>query len=150
MRDICDHCAGHGQSFALETGQEPAPVLLRFIADVGRPNLKINFDPANMILYGTGDPLEALGVVAQHVVSVHCKDGDPPPAGDGDALGKECRLGQGSVGVPAFVEKLKAIGYTGILSIEREEPNPDQRDADIRAALALLQEILGHGGSHAR
>ena len=55
-RDICDHCAKNGQNFTLETGQEPAHVLLRFIADVARPNLKINFDPANMILYGTGDP----------------------------------------------------------------------------------------------
>ena len=54
-------------------------VLLRFLQDVDRPNLRINFDPANMILYGTGDPIEALGVLAPHVVSVHCKDGDWPP-----------------------------------------------------------------------
>ncbi len=78
-REICDYCENNGQSFTLETGQEPAQVLLRFIEDVERPNLKINFDPANMILYGTGDPIEALDVLGKHVVSVHCKDGDWPP-----------------------------------------------------------------------
>ena len=44
----------------LETGQETADGLLQFIADVGRDNLFVNFDPANMILYGTGEPIEAL------------------------------------------------------------------------------------------
>ncbi len=140
-REICDHCAGNGQSFALETGQEPADVLLGFIRDVDRANLKINFDPANMVLYGTGDPLEALDTLAPHIVSVHCKDGDPPPRDDANALGMERALGTGSVDVRAFVEKLKSIGYTGILSIEREEPDADQRDADIRSALALLKDL---------
>ena len=60
VRRICDHAAGHGQTFALETGQERAEVLLAFIRDVDRPNLRINFDPANLILYGTGEPIEAL------------------------------------------------------------------------------------------
>ncbi|MGH9573856.1 MAG: sugar phosphate isomerase/epimerase family protein, partial [Candidatus Acidiferrales bacterium] len=63
VRRICDHAAKHNQTFALETGQEAAPVLLDFIRDVNRPNLGINFDPANMILYGTGDPIEALGIL---------------------------------------------------------------------------------------
>ena len=60
VRRVCDHAAKHGQTFALETGQEPADVLLDFFIEVNRENLRINFDPANMILYGTGDPIEAL------------------------------------------------------------------------------------------
>src|SRR5689334_22443499 len=79
VRRVCDHAARHRQTFALETGQEPADVLLRFLKDVNRPNLGINFDPANMILYGTGDPIEALAVLGPHVLSVHAKDGDWPP-----------------------------------------------------------------------
>jgi L-ribulose-5-phosphate 3-epimerase len=142
-RDICDHCAKNGQNFTLETGQEPAHVLLRFIEDVGRPNLKINFDPANMILYGTGDPIEALGILGKHVVSVHCKDGDWPPRDTPNALGKERALGEGSVGMAAFVEKLKEIGYRGVLSIEREEPDHAVRDADIRKAIKLLNSLTG-------
>ena len=61
VRRVCDHAARHGQSFALETGQEPAEVLLRFIRDVDRPNLGINFDPANLILYGSGEPIAGVG-----------------------------------------------------------------------------------------
>lgn len=140
-RDLCDYCGERGQNFVLETGQEPAKVLLQFIEDVQRPNLKINFDPANMILYGTGDPIEALDVLAPHVVSVHCKDGDWPPRDRQDALGIERPLGEGSVDLPRFIAKLKEIGYRGVLCIEREEPDPKQRDADIHKAIALLQKL---------
>ena len=142
-RDICDHCAKNGQNFTLETGQEPAHVLMQFIADVARPNLKINFDPANMILYGTGDPIEALGVLGGHVVSVHCKDGDWPPRDQPEALGTERALGEGSVGISAFIHKVKEIGYRGVLSIEREEPNQEVRNADIRKAVKLLKNLTG-------
>src|SRR5229473_1918571 len=87
VRRVCDYAAKNKQTFALETGQEPADSLQHFFIDVNRENLRINFDPANMILYGTGDPIEALGVLAEHVVSVHCKDGDWPPKGVPGALG---------------------------------------------------------------
>jgi sugar phosphate isomerase/epimerase len=142
-RNICEHCAKNGQNFTLETGQEPAHVLLRFIEDVGQPNLKINFDPANMILYGTGDPIEALGVLAKHVVSVHCKDGDWPPRDQPSALGIERPLGEGSVGMDRFIHKLKEVGYRGVLSIEREEPDQERRNADIRKAVKLLRGLTG-------
>jgi sugar phosphate isomerase/epimerase len=142
-RDICDHCAKNGQNFTLETGQEPAHVLMKFIEDVARPNLKINFDPANMILYGTGDPIEALGVLAPYVVSVHCKDGDWPPRDQPAALGVERSLGDGSVGIDNFVHKLKEIGYRGVLTIEREEPDVARRDGDIRTAVTLLKSLTG-------
>ncbi len=142
-REICDYCAENGQSFTLETGQEPAKVLLQFMEHVDRPNLKINFDPANMILYGTGDPIEALDVLGKHVISVHCKDGDWPPREKPAALGTERPLGEGSVDVPRFISKLKEIGYRGILSIEREESDPEQRAADIRKAISLLKTLTG-------
>ena len=142
-RDLCDHCAKNGQQFTLETGQEPAKVLLRFIEDVKRENLKINFDPANMILYGTGDPIEALGVLAPYVVSVHCKDGDWPDRDHPEALGVETPLGEGAVGVDRFVHRLKEVGYRGVLSIEREEPNMEKRNEDIEAAIKLLRWITG-------
>ena len=74
-RDLLDHAAKNGQRVHLETGQETADHLLEFIHDVDRKNLAINFDPANMILYGTGNPIEALMKVGEHVKSVHCKDG---------------------------------------------------------------------------
>ncbi len=141
VRRICDHAARHNQTFALETGQEPAHILSGFLRDVNRPNLGINFDPANMILYGTGDPIEALGVLAPDVLSVHCKDGDWPDKAIPGALGKECALGAGAVGIPRFLAKLREIGYTGPLSIEREASDPAQRVRDIRAAIGLLSKV---------
>jgi len=143
VRRICDHAAKHGQSFVLETGQEPAETLKAFFMDVGRPNLGINFDPANMILYGTGDPIEALGVLAPNVISVHAKDGDWPPKDKPGSLGTEKPLGQGSVGLERFVKKLKQIGYTGTLNIEREGTNPDQWRQDLAQGRELLRRLIG-------
>ncbi len=140
-REICDYCAANGQEFALETGQEPAKVLLRFIEDVARPNLKINFDPANMILYGTGDPIEALDVLQAHVTTVHCKDGDWPDRDKPEALGVERALGEGSVGIDRFIHKLKEVGYRGVLTIEREEQDVKKREADIHKAVKLLKKL---------
>ncbi len=142
--DLCRHCHGNGQSFTLETGQEPAKVLLKFIADVHHPSLKINFDPANMILYGTGDPIEALGILHEHVISVHCKDGDWPAMDQPTSLGQEMPLGEGKVDFPAFIASLKEFGYRSVLTIEREgTKSAEERDRDIRKAIALLRTLTG-------
>jgi L-ribulose-5-phosphate 3-epimerase len=144
-RVLCDYCAGNGQNFVLETGQESAEVLLQFIHDVERPNLKVNFDPANMIMYDSGDPLAALTLLSSHVISVHCKDANPPVAGS-SLLGSECVLGDGKVNFPAFLQKLKEIKYQGILCIEREEPDLKTKLADIHTAVARLKEWKAEAG----
>jgi sugar phosphate isomerase/epimerase len=141
VRRICDHAAKAGQTFALETGQEPAHTLLQFIQEVDRPNLRINFDPANMILYGSGDPIEALRAVGHLVVSVHAKDGDWPPKDKPGALGTERPLGQGAVGMERFVGALREIGYSGPLNVEREVEDQAQRLEDIAGGLALLRSL---------
>lgn len=141
VRRICAHAAGHGQTFALETGQEPADTLLHFLDDTACTNLKINFDPANMILYGSGDPIEAFEKLASHVVSVHAKDGDWPPADQPGSLGKEKPLGQGAVGMPRFVEALKKSGYKGSVNVEREIEDQAQRLADIAMGVRLLKSL---------
>lgn len=138
---ICDHCAPHGQAVHLETGQEPAGVLLEFLAAVDRPNLGVNFDPANMILYGCGEPLPALEQLGRHVRSVHCKDArwsDSP----GETWGQEMPLGEGDVNFRAFLDVLDDIDYRGPLTIEREIPQePDRQKAEIGAALELLRSL---------
>ncbi|MEX0865722.1 MAG: sugar phosphate isomerase/epimerase family protein, partial [Pirellulales bacterium] len=140
-REICDHANNLGQNVHLETGQEPADVLLRFIGDVGRANLFINFDPANMILYGTGDPLEALRKVGRYVRSVHCKDALWSQL-RGETWGTEVALGDGAVGMEAYLRTLDEIGYTGPLTIEREIPQePERQKAEIGKALSLLSEL---------
>jgi L-ribulose-5-phosphate 3-epimerase len=141
VRRVADHAARNKQTFALETGQEPAHVLQHFLKDVDCPNVGINFDPANMILYGTGDPIEALAVLGPQVVSVHMKDGDWPNPSQPGALGVERPLGQGAVGIPRFVAKLKEIGFRGPLNIEREAENQTERIGDIRKAVPYLNSL---------
>jgi sugar phosphate isomerase/epimerase len=131
----------------LETGQETAEHLLEFLGLVDRSNLAVNFDPANMILYGTGDPIEALRLVGPHVRSVHCKDAlwsDQP----GVTWGREVPLGQGQVDMRLYLQTLHELGYSGPLTIEREIPqDPQRQKEEIGQAASLLaglrQEILG-------
>jgi sugar phosphate isomerase/epimerase len=141
MREVCDHAQGNGQNVHLETGQESADGLLQFIADVERDNLFVNFDPANMILYGTGEPIEALKKVGAFVRSVHCKDGtwaDNP----GQEWGAEVPLGDGDVGMETYLRTLDDLGYTGPLTIEREiAQEPERQKEEIGAAVRLLTEL---------
>jgi sugar phosphate isomerase/epimerase len=137
-RQLCDHAAKNEQSVHLETGQETADALLQFIGDTQRSNLFINFDPANMILYGTGEPIDALRRVGRYVRSVHCKDAtwsDSP----GKTWGVEVPLGKGQVDIPLYLATLREIGYVGPLTIEREIPQePERQKAEIRHAADLL------------
>lgn len=140
-RDILDHCKNNNQNLHLETGQETATGLLEFISDVGRDNLFINFDPANMILYGTGEPIEALRQVGELVRSVHCKDAtwaDNP----GVEWGAEVPLNDGAVGMEDYLRTLDTIGYTGPLTIEREIPqDPERQKTEIGNAVNLLTQL---------
>lgn len=142
-RDLLDHVKGNGQQLNLETGQESADHLLEFISDVERDNLFINFDPANMILYGTGDPIEALKKVGHLVRSIHCKDATWA-AEDvrGTAWGAEVPLGEGDVGMETYLRTLNELGYEGPLTIEREIAHDrDRQKADIGQAVKLLEEL---------
>jgi len=140
-RDICDHCKKNGQRFHLETGQETADTLLGFLEEVGRDNLFVNFDPANMILYGSGNPIEALRKVGKYVRSVHCKDGKWA-ANPGKEWGAEVPLGEGDVGMEDFLRTLKEIGYRGPLTIEREIPqDPVRQKEEIGRGIRLLDSL---------
>lgn len=140
-RDICDHLERNHQALHLETGQEPVDVLIRFLDDVERENLFVNFDPANMILYGAGEPIPALEALGHRVHSVHCKDAtwsDQP----GVTWGQETPLGEGAVDFAAFLRTLDTIGYTGPLTIEREIPQePERQKAEIGRAIDLLERL---------
>lgn len=138
-RVICARLDKRNQVFALETGQETAATLHRFIHDVGATNLTVNFDPANMILYGNDNPIEATKLLAPHIDGVHCKDGTPPT--QKNQLGHETPLGEGDVNLPLWIETLLATGFTGPLTIEREISGEEQR-RDIAHAVQLLRSLL--------
>lgn len=139
VRQSADMFKQHGLLLLMETGQESAPGLLQFLNDVARPNVGINFDPANMILYGSGNPVDAVRVLGRHVHHVHIKDA-LPSSKPGVEWGEEVPFGKGHVNALAFVESLRYGGYRGPLVIEREAGAT--RVADIHHAVSVLAGIL--------
>lgn len=138
LRSLAFHCARNGQYFLFETGQEAPVTLLRTIEDIGTPNLGINLDPANLLMYGYGNPVDALDVFGKYVRNVHGKDGVCPH--EGTRLGDEVAIGQGKVNYPEFIRKLKAIGYDRYITIEREISGEEQHK-DILAAKTLIEVL---------
>jgi sugar phosphate isomerase/epimerase len=138
LKSIAGRCAELGIEFWFETGQETPVVLLRTIELVGTGNLGINLDAGNLVLYGMANPVDALDVFGPYVRGVHAKDGLYPT--EGSKLGKETPLGEGKVNYPALVPKLKACGYQGALSIEREISG-DQQIRDIQKAITILEPL---------
>jgi sugar phosphate isomerase/epimerase len=139
-RKVADAVGQHGIKLVMETGQESPEHLLAFMDAVNRPNLGVNFDPANMILYGVGEPVEALSMLKGGVLHTHMKDATWSKTPK-QAWGEEVVLGTGEADIPRIVSKLRAFGYTGTLAIEREAGN--QRVADIQQAIKLLKSLLG-------
>ncbi|MEL7496342.1 MAG: sugar phosphate isomerase/epimerase family protein [Planctomycetota bacterium] len=140
-QDLCRHAASNGQALHLETGQETADGLVQFITDSKCDNLFVNFDPANMILYGAGNPIDALKQIGSRIRSVHCKDAKWAKR-PGEEWGEETRLGDGEVDMRAYLQTLKEIGYQGPLTIEREIPQePDRQKTEIGHAVNLLKQL---------
>lgn len=139
VRFVAEHCKSNGQYFLFETGQETPVTLKRIIQDIGLDNLGINFDPANLLLYGKANPVDALDIFGEYVRGVHAKDGEYPT--DGKNLGKEKPLGQGRVNFSALITKLKKLGYKGALTIEREISG-EQQIKDIGAAKNFLEKLI--------
>lgn len=129
-----------GVTIAFETGQETADLLRLTLDQLKSPNLKVNFDPANMLLYDKGDPIRAVEILGQDIRSVHVKDGNRPRKPS--SWGEEVPLGQGQVNIRRFIRALKKIGYQGPLCIEREVGNQEQRVADIAHGIRYLRECL--------
>jgi len=139
LKALADHSGERGLWFCFETGQETPVVLRRCMEDIGRDNLGVNLDPANLLMYGNANPIDALDLLGPFVRDVHAKDGDYPT--NGRDLGPERVLGEGRVNFPALVAKLKSFGYAGSLTIEREISGPQQIE-DIKRAVALLKPLL--------
>lgn len=125
---------------AFETGQESADLLRRTLDDLKCPNLKINFDPANMILYDMGDPIRAVEILGPDIRSVHVKDANRTKTPG--TWGEEVPLGKGQVNIKRFVDTLKKVGFKGALCIEREVGNQEERIADIAHGVKVLRECL--------
>jgi sugar phosphate isomerase/epimerase len=139
LQDVARYCQSHDQQFWFETGQETPTTLLRTIQDVGTDNLGVNLDPANLLMYGKANPVDALDVIGRYVRGVHAKDGEYPT--NGRELGSERPLGEGRVNFPILIPRLKALGYTGAITIEREVSGAAQVEG-IKKARRVLEPLL--------
>ncbi len=139
IRAVADHCAGNGQDFLMETGQETPTTMKRAIVDVNRPNLGVGLDTANLILYGKANPVDAVDMIGRYVRSVHAKDGRWPT--DPMKLGEEVLIGTGNVDFVKVFTRLHEVGYKGAITIEREISGPQQIE-DVKKEKAYLEGVI--------
>jgi L-ribulose-5-phosphate 3-epimerase len=140
MREVAAYCRRNGQNFRYETGQETPITLVRAIQDVGTDNQGVNFDLANLILYGKANPLDAMELLGPYLQGIHAKDGLWPT--NPRELGQEVPIGKGKVDFPRIIAGLKELNYRGAVTIEREISGPQQIE-DIRAAKTYLEKLIG-------
>lgn len=134
---VADLFAAKNLTLGFETGQETAETLSLFLQKLGRRNVGVNFDPANMILYDRGDPVAALRALRPWLVQCHLKDATKTKLPG--TWGAEVAVGTGEVDWPAFFRTLDDLKFQGDLCIEREAGN--QRVADIKAAKNLVESL---------
>lgn len=135
LRRVADLFGERGIELGLETGQETAHTLEHFLQELDRPNVGVNFDPANMLIYNTGDPIESLVLLLPRLKQCHIKDASRPA--ESDDKGREEPVGVGEVNWRLFLITLRKARYEGSLVIERERG--DNRIADIRRAAELVR-----------
>lgn len=138
LQAVVDTFANEGVAVGFETGQEDAATLMDVLDELDRPAAGVNFDPANMILYGMGDPVAALRALLPRVLQVHVKDA--LPAAQSGSWGAEVPVGSGAVDWPAFFAALAESNRAVDAMIEREAG--DARERDARTARALVESEL--------
>lgn len=138
MRQVARLFADHGLTLCCETGQESAASLVAFLDHLAEPNVAVNFDPANMLLYNNGDPIAALHILGKRVLSCHLKDAKVTTTPG--TWGDEVPVGTGQVDWPAFFTTMGELQFPGFLCFEREAGN--QRGADLAAGRRFVEKLL--------
>jgi sugar phosphate isomerase/epimerase len=140
LREVVGYCKRNNQNFRYETGQETPITLVRAMQDVGMDNQGVNFDLANLILYGKANPVDAIELLGPYVQGIHAKDGLWPT--NPKELGEEVPIGKGKVDFPRIIARLKELEYRGAVTIEREISGPQQME-DVRASKIYLEKLIG-------
>ena len=140
MKEVAEYCRRNGQNFRYETGQETPITLVRAMRDVGLDNQGVNFDLANLILYGKANPVDAIEILGPYVQGIHAKDGLWPT--NPKELGEEVAIGKGKVDFTRIIARLKEMKYPGAVTIEREISGPKQME-DVRGAKEYLEGLIG-------
>ena len=138
LRELAGIFGERGAQVALETGQESHATLARALEALSREQVGVNFDPGNLILYGNGDPVAALGALAPRVIQVHIKDA--LPAREEGSWGTEVPVGEGAVDWAAVLGALRGCPQVTTLVIERESGS--RRVEDVTRAREFLETVL--------
>ncbi len=141
LKLLCKELSDRGQKFAFETGEEIPLTLSLLISEIGLDNVGVNFDPANLLTLGRGNPNDAMDLLGSKVFGIHAKDGNPPKFGDRG--GKQTVVGKGSVDFKRLLTQLKGFGYEGDIIIEHEIPDATQRDIEIKETKVYLEKLIG-------
>lgn len=139
-RTLAEYADSIGSSFALETGTEVATTLADFLDSLGATGVKVNFDPANLVMCVGDRPETAVKTLGKYIVHTHAKDGIML----GENSWEELPLGEGHVNFDLYLPALASTGYDGFLTIERE--TGDDPIADIAMAVGFLRERLDRFG----
>ena len=157
-RELAEYADSVGSAFAVETGPEPGKVLGEFLDSLGAGGVRVNFDPANLVMCVDDRPENALKYLGKYVVHTHAKDGIMlkkkieekinigEEAKEHQALADmgmkylELPLGEGDVNFDVYLPDLAATGFNGFLTIEREVG--DNPEKDIALAVEFLKEKI--------
>ena len=140
VTDIAGHAAKKKVTISLETGQETGQQLAAFLDKITVARVGVNFDPANLVIYGVDAPSQALKHVISRVTSVHVKDALLPETPG--AMGREVRPGEGRAELAECFRMLRASGFTGALIIENYVARGLKTDPmdELQFAKAFLQK----------
>jgi L-ribulose-5-phosphate 3-epimerase len=157
LQEACETLGEYGDSvgaaFAIETGPETSMVLKKFLDSLNSKGVRVNLDPANLVMVTGDDPVKAVFTLKDYIVHTHAKDGIMLRKGNPEVIYgmveeeiqamesfKEVPLGEGSVNFPEYLKALHSIGYNGFLTIEREVGNDPEKD--IRSAVSFLNMVI--------
>ena len=131
----------NGQRLLFETGEELPVTLVQMMKATGLDNLGVNLDPANLILSGRANAVEALNYFGPYFMRMHAKDALRPVPGE--LHGVEVPVGKGHANFPELIKILKSLGYDGEITIEREGVDDEIWIKDISEAKVYLEGLIG-------
>ena len=140
LKELCAELKERGQTFSFETGEELPLTLSIMICEIGLDNVGVNFDPANLLSGGRGNPNDAMELLGSRVTGFHAKDAIP--AKFGEFGGKQTPIGEGKVDFEHLFRQLKELGYTGDVVIEHEMYSRPDRDGDILMSRDYLETLI--------
>ncbi|HOK79226.1 MAG TPA: sugar phosphate isomerase/epimerase family protein [bacterium] len=139
LPEIGSYAYNKGVVLATETGPEPAEILKKLLDELNNPGIKVNYDPANLVMVAGDDPVKGVLILKDYIVHTHAKDGIKLPDENGKKKWKELPLGEGNVNFPEYLKTMKDVGYKGFFTIEREVG--DNPEADIIKAMDFLRDL---------